>query len=132
MIYLDSCALIKLIVEEPDSFALEKHLNKSEDTWVSSEIIVVEIHRALHRLQLRAEAREAANMLLGNLTLLSVGKILADASDLDGQHLRSLDALHLATALSLKPPPREFLTYDKRLAEAAINTGLTVSSPTTV
>jgi predicted nucleic acid-binding protein len=129
MIYLDSCAVIKLIVDEPDSPALEAHLESSEDTWVSSEIVVVEVHRALHRLQLRAQAKEISNLLLGDLTLLGVGKILTAASDLEGQHLRSLDALHLATAVSLKPQLHEFVTYDKRLAEAAADAGFIVTSP---
>jgi uncharacterized protein len=63
-----------------------------------------------------------------NYCLLSDG-ILARSADLTPRALRTLDAIHLATALDLSPPPDLFLCYDRRLAAAALSHGLAVVSP---
>lgn len=129
MIYLDSCAAIKLLVPEPESAALVDWLTAREsEVIMSSGLIRVELHRALHRIGAADAVRDQAEQLLDGLHLHPVDAVLAQAAALPGQHLRSLDAIHLATALSAGTPPT-FVTYDARLAAAARQAGLTVSAP---
>ncbi|MGH7866782.1 MAG: type II toxin-antitoxin system VapC family toxin [Candidatus Dormibacteraceae bacterium] len=127
MIYLDSCAVIKLLVPEAESAALASYLTSANEPWVSSEVIVVEIHRALIRLEVDEQIKAQAAQLLHALAKISTSRILEEASRLPGKHLRSLDALHLATALHVSP--RQFITYDSRLSEEANNAGLDVFRP---
>ncbi|WP_190824830.1 type II toxin-antitoxin system VapC family toxin [Saccharopolyspora pogona] len=129
MIYLDSCAAIKLVVAEPESAALVDWLTaRSSEVIMSSGLIRVELHRALHRIGAADAAVDQAEQLLDGLHLRPVDAVLHQAARLDGQHLRSLDAIHLATALSSDVPPT-FVTYDTRLAAAAGQARLTVAAP---
>lgn len=129
MIYLDSCAAIKLLVPEPESATLVDWLTAHEsEVIISSGLIRVELHRALHRISAADEVVDQAEQLLDGLHLRPVDAVLQLAAELDGQHLRSLDAIHLATALSATSSPT-FVTYDTRLAEHATRAGLTVTAP---
>lgn len=127
MIYLDSCALIKLIIPEPLSDDLLRYLDTRTEPLVSSELAVVEVHRALTRIEADAPARDLADQLLDHITRLPLAPVVKAAADLPGRYLRSLDALHLATALQV--PTTRFVSYDRRLNEAAELAGLTVRAP---
>ncbi|MGH7869333.1 MAG: PIN domain-containing protein [Candidatus Dormibacteraceae bacterium] len=101
--YLDSCAVIKLLVPEAESAALARHLTSAGQPWVSSEVEVVEVHRALIRLEVDGQIKAQADKLLNALSKILTSRVVEDASCLPGKHLRSLDALHLATALYVSP-----------------------------
>ena len=92
----------------------------------SSEIAIVEVGRACRRA--RPDAERAGRRLLEGVFLAKLDRqLLEDAAELTSEALRSLDAIHLASALALEPD--EFLTYDRRLLVAAAEAGLTVASP---
>ncbi|MGW0518154.1 type II toxin-antitoxin system VapC family toxin [Crossiella sp. NPDC003009] len=127
MIYLDSCALIKLILPEPLSEDLFTYLDSRTEPLVSSELAVVEVHRALTRVEAGDDARTLADEILDNITQLPLAPVVRAAAALPDRYLRSLDALHLATALRV--PTTRFVSYDRRLNEAAAKAGLTVRAP---
>jgi predicted nucleic acid-binding protein len=130
MIYLDSSALVKLVLAEPGSKALHEHLlDHRELIQLSSELAKVEVIRALIRLGAEAEVLAEAKTLLRNFARLPIGSEIDQATTLPGKDLRSLDALHLATARMLGPALSQFITYDKRLAKAALDAGLPVVTP---
>jgi predicted nucleic acid-binding protein len=125
--YLESSALVKLAVVEEESRALQDALHR----WprrVSSRIAVVEVLRAVRR---RDAARESlARHVLARVGLIAVGDhVLFAASQLDPATIRSLDAIHLATALRLGRTPAVFVSYDARQLAAAEALGLPVASP---
>jgi len=128
LVYCDASALVELFVEGERSAPLRAFL-AGEVRLVSSTLIRVEVRRALARRgDRRDEARAAA--YLDALTLLALDEaVLARAATLPPPAMRTLDALHLATALSLSPLPEAFLGYDRRLAEAAARHGLAVVAP---
>lgn len=129
MIYVDTSALFKLVRAEPESDALQEFLaRRPDEPLVSSVLITVETRRAV--------LREAAAMLpRADLLLTRVGQvglshaIVESASRLPGPALRSLDAIHVATALVLGAEVAVFVTYDKRLATAARDQRLPVAAP---
>jgi predicted nucleic acid-binding protein len=132
LIYLDSCALIKLVLEERESKALEEHLAEHrQTTQLSSEIATVEVLRALIRIDVEAEVRSDAESLLKDYARLPIKSSIPRAAALPGAYLRSLDALHLASAQMLGDTLTQFITYDKRLAQAAEDAGLPVVAPGT-
>lgn len=132
MIYLDSCAAIKLVITETESSALLAWISERGRPLVSSALLRVELRRALQRIGATdRRARHRANTILDGMALMTLNDSVLDrAGELDGQHLRSLDAIHLATALLLDVDPLELVTYDTRLAAAARTHGLTVHAPT--
>jgi uncharacterized protein len=124
--YADSSALAKLVVDEPESAALEQYLQTGAIRLISSRIAVVEVTRTatLSNPALRPEA----DALLTTCLLVDIGTaILERAADLASARLRILDAIHLATALDVEPD--EMIVYDERLAEAAEAVGLRTMSP---
>ncbi|HEY4850633.1 MAG TPA: type II toxin-antitoxin system VapC family toxin [Streptosporangiaceae bacterium] len=130
MIYLDSAAVVKLVHAEPESQALRDWLGQRADTgWVSSVLVEVESFRALAR-----HAPEAVSRLHPVLDLIDLvdlePRIRILAQTISPATVRSLDAIHLATALSIRGQLTSFVTYDKRLADAATSTGLIVDMPT--
>jgi len=128
--YLESSALVKLAVveeEEEESRALQDALAR----WphrVSSRLAVVEVLRAVRR---RDAARESlARGVLARVGLIAVGdRVLFSASQLDPVTIRSLDAIHVATALPLRSRLGAFVSYDRRQLEAAESLGLPTASP---
>ena len=137
MIYLDSAAAVKLIHTEADSAALRRFLDeRAELEWVSSVLMEVETYRALVRATKLADTPATINAFSALLDLIlrieidSGIRILAQT--VSPSTVRSLDAIHLATGLRLRDEGRltSFVTYDKRLADAASATGLTVDMPT--
>ncbi|MDY7084649.1 MAG: type II toxin-antitoxin system VapC family toxin [Actinomycetota bacterium] len=137
MIYLDSAAAVKLVHAEADSVALREFLDeRSTVEWVSSALVEIETCRALVRATEPADMPAAINLFHALLDLIvrveidSGIRILAQT--VTPPTVRSLDAIHLATGLRLRDQQRltSFVTYDKRLAEAASAAGLTVDMPT--
>ena len=128
-IYLDSAAVVKLVHAEPESEALRDWLTERADIgWLSSVLLEVESFRALARHSPETTTRLHPVLDLIELVDLDPGiRILAQA--MSPATVRSLDAIHLATALSIRGQLTSFVTYDKRLADAATAAGLTVDAP---
>lgn len=128
MIYLDSSALVKLVVEEAESEPLRTWLRERSSTWASSELARVEVPLAVRKRN--ARQLPAAAALLSGLTPVLVGRQVLDAAaQLPDQHLRSLDAVHLASALALGKACTAFVAYDGRLLAAAGRAGLPTVTP---
>lgn len=126
--YLDSSALLKLVVEEPGSWALSEYLGESGS--FSSDLCRLELPRAVRRLGLGGGAFALAARVLDGVEFLRLDEeVLIRAGEVPPPGLRSLDAIHLASALSLGPELDVLVTYDHRLADAAEQSGLRVASP---
>lgn len=126
-LYLDSSALVKLVVEEPESQALREFL-PGHPIRVSSALARVEVVRAVR--DHGPEALRRARQVLTTLRLLRLDdQLLDEAAGLDPVVLRSLDAIHLASARALGEDLDSVATYDTRMNEAARALGLPVSSP---
>lgn len=125
--YLDSSALVKLVIEEPESAALRREL-RDWPRRASSELAVVELLRATSRHGSRAE--RLARSVLAAVALCPLDRrTLMRATQLGPPTLGSLDAIHLASALELAPHIAAFFTYDRRLQRATRQAGLTLSAP---
>ncbi len=126
--YLDTSAFVKLLVTEPESAALRTRLQRWPDR-VSAALLRTETVRALRR-QGNDALIGKARRLFGGLVLIRIDEPLLDrAGDLGPAELRSLDAVHLAAALSIGPDLGVLLTYDIRLRDAAAAQGVDVESP---
>ena len=129
MIYLDSAAVVKLAHAEPESSALRGWLDdRAETGWISSVLTEIESFRALARYAPEAVSRLPA--VLDQIDLIDLDppiRILAQA--VRPAAVRSLDAIHLGTALHARRALTSFVTYDKRLLDAARATGLPADSP---
>jgi uncharacterized protein len=129
VIYLDSSALMKLVRGEDETAALREWLaSRPEQPVVTSEAGRVEVLRAARRAggPVLAEARA----VVGDLDLVPLDRAAQDvACDVAGPLLRTLDALHLASALLLGEALTAFIAYDHRLADAATAAGLFVIAP---
>jgi len=125
--YLDASALVKLVVAEPESDPLARWLGP-EPRIASSEIAITEVVRAVRLADSRSELVDRARRRLEETTLVELSRdLLERAATVGPARLRTLDAVHLATALALEPD--EFVAYDRRLLGAAEAAGLTVASP---
>jgi uncharacterized protein len=125
--YLDSSALVKLIVREAESEALLAHL-QTRPNRASCALARVEVSRAV-RPHGRAAVTRARQLLERILLLRLDDSLLEDAATLGGTDLRSLDALHLSAARVLGDGLTELVTYDRRMAAAAEDAGLPVLAP---
>lgn len=129
MIYLDSAAVVKLVHAEAESRALRSWLDRRSGLgWASSVLVEVETFRALARHAPEAISRLPQVLDLIDLVGIDPG-VRALAQAVTPPAVRSLDAIHLATALRLGDQLTSFVTYDKRLAAAAAAAGLTVDVP---
>lgn len=118
---------MKLPLREAEEDALLAALTEW-DGYVSSALLAVEAIRACARYGKRYA--DDARLFLEGLALLPLDEaVLAEAASLQPVGLRSLDALHLATALSVRDEIGGFVTYDERLADAASDQGLKVVRP---
>lgn len=124
MIYLDSSALLKLLFEESESAALALWITEQADTpMVSSELAKVEVVRATRRLD--PDVVPAARALVSQLDLIPLsGALIEEAADTGEPVLRTLDAIHLASALSIRIELTAFVAYDNRLLAAAEAAGI--------
>lgn len=129
MIYLDSSALLKLVHEEAESATLANWLAARTGTpIVSSELAKVEVVRACRRIN--PATLPVATELVAGLDLIPLsGAVIDEAANVGGTTLRSLDAIHLASALSIEAELSAFVAYDHRLAEAASTAGLNLLAP---
>lgn len=133
LVYADSSALVKLVWDEAESAALERYLGSAE--LASSELVLTEVQRGVRRVvaahpNLPSQALlERVGIVLDSLALVPLDRpLLVGAGALAAPALRSLDAIHVASALSLHPL-EAFVTYDKRQAGAARLAGLKTMSP---
>lgn len=128
LFYVDTSALLKLIYAEAESDVLRSWLVERDRDLVAAEIVETELLRAVRRLSL-AHTKLARNMLARIEQIKLHPLLLQQAGLLDPVSMRSLDAIHLAAALSLGNELRGIITYDKRLAGAADSYGLLVVAP---
>ena len=125
--YLDSSALVKTIIEERESRSLIRWLD-TKDALVASELVRVEAARAVRVSDPGAVSR--ARRAIATLTLIRLDEALYDAAaDLHPPSLRSLDAVHLAAALSVGGDLAGVVTYDTRMTEAAALLDVHVEAP---
>jgi predicted nucleic acid-binding protein len=127
LVYLDSSALVKLVVRERETAALRRFL-VTRDNRISSIVATVEVVRASRRFG-EAAGRRATEVLAGVALLALDDAVVSRARTLDPVALRTLDAIHLASALSLVPDLGGFVVYDDRLEAAAREAGLSVVRP---
>lgn len=126
--YLDTSALVKLVVVEPDSDALYTWLTAADRLPVASDLVRTELLRAVRRASPDQMVR--ARDVLNSITLIRADTgTFERAALLDPVLLRSLDAVHLAAALELGDDLEGVVTYDDRLAEAAALHGARVLAP---
>lgn len=125
IIYVDTSALGALLVEQPESDALEQWLDQTTALQVSSDLLEIE----LRRLAVREGLEQAdVTLLLDGVGLAALDRaVYRSAGLLPMPYLRTLDALHLEAAMRLDAAA--ILTYDRRLGEAARPVGLQVIAP---
>jgi predicted nucleic acid-binding protein len=127
--YLDTSALVKLVVAEDETDALIAWLDETDGDWVSSDLARTELLRAVRRSAPDRVIR--AREVLDSVTLLDVTtQIYEEAARIDPPGLRTLDSLHLAVALDLGDDLESVVTSDDRLAEAATANGVPTTGPT--
>jgi predicted nucleic acid-binding protein len=128
-VYLDSSALVKLVVTEPESEALRRFLKRRPER-VASALARVEVLRAVRAHGELAIKR--AVRVLARVRLLRVDDgVLEAAASLDPRVLRSLDAIHIASARELGGDLESLITYDRRMSEATAMLGMPVRAPGT-
>jgi uncharacterized protein len=126
LVYLDASAFVKLVVPEPETASLSAAL-ANVSRLVASEILEVEVLRASRRA---GGDTQAARAQLAAVRLIPLtDEIRARAGELDPTSIRSLDAIHVASALSLRERLKGLFTYDERMSSAARDAGLDVYAP---
>ncbi len=129
LVYLDSSAILKLVIAEPETPALIELLGRHPDR-VSSALARVEVLRAIRRARgSPAELRRAEDVLLRIALIRIDDDIIARAADLPPYEIRSLDAIHIASALAIRDELAALISYDKRLASAAAKLNIPVLVP---
>ncbi len=129
-LYLDSSAIVKLVQRETESDALRRFLRRHrDDRRVTSALARVEVVRAI--LDGGPAALAHARRQLARVDEITLDSDLLDtaATIAPGERLRSLDAIHLASAQMLAPDLRAVVTYDQRMAAAGHALGLTIEAP---
>jgi predicted nucleic acid-binding protein len=122
--YFDSSAIVKLTRNEPESMALIDYLEEASVEASSSVVAEVEVLRNLRKLRL-----ESDEALAGFYLLAFDDEVRRSAASIERDSLRSLDAIHIATALAVGDRDLQFVTYDERQADAARQAGLKVVQP---
>ena len=127
-LYLDTSALAKLVVAEAESTTLRTWLGaRPGQSLVTNIVGVVELQRLASRIS--SEATSAATLLLARIDQLALTpSAIAAAARLPPPEVRTLDAFHIASAAELSDL-EALVTYDKRMADAALHYGLSVESP---
>ena len=127
-LYLDSSAFVKLAVEEPETAALRAFLANRGDRRVSSALLRTEALRAVRHLG--AEALATVREGLRRVDLVGIDdRILDTAGTLEPRVLRTLDSIHLATAMAVGVDLEAIVTYDERMVDAARLLGLATATP---
>lgn len=130
MLYLDTSALVKLVRREPESDALADWLDsRAPSPWVASALIEIELPRALRRVD--TDLLPKVSALVARLFRYEIDDVVrAAAAQYPDPNLRSLDAIHLATADAVFGAQlTAFVSYDNRQREAANGIGLPVETP---
>lgn len=131
VLYLDSSALVKLILPEEETIPLFRLLL----AWpyrVTNMIGFVEVQRAVRKAFPDDSLGRRSEEVLSYITFLELRlEVLAEACYVEPLHLRSADAIHLATAVRIGPELGGFVTYDRLLRDAARQRNLNVLSPAT-
>jgi predicted nucleic acid-binding protein len=129
VIYLESSALVKLVFEETESDALAQWLaDRQSMPKFSSELTTIELVRTCRRRD--ADAVVGARQVLAGLDLIPLtADLVESASSIGPPDLRSLDAIHLSSALLISEDVTAFVAYDVRLKTAALAAGLEVVAP---
>lgn len=130
MIYVDTSALLKLVKDdEAEGPSLRAYLAaETEPQLVSSALLAVEARRGM--LRARPDGVPKVDLLLADVAQISISDaVIESASRLPEPLLRTLDAIHLATALMIRDDIDIVLTYDVRLREAAEAHGLPTAAP---
>jgi predicted nucleic acid-binding protein len=130
ILYLDSSALVKLVIPEAESVALSGYMSDhAGDGRMTSALARTEVVRAIRAATGSEAAVGRARTLLSSFAIVPVHVHLLDsAADLPGA-LRTLDAIHIASAHYVRPQLRALVTYDQRMAAAAEANGLPVVAP---
>ncbi|HEX6898387.1 MAG TPA: type II toxin-antitoxin system VapC family toxin [Thermoanaerobaculia bacterium] len=129
ILYIDSSALVKLVLPEKETVALFRLL-LSWPYRLVNHIGFVEVHRAVRRASADREVLRRVEEVLSSIHFMETHMgILGDATLLEPFHLRSLDAIHLATAYGLRHELGAFVN-DRRMADGARSLNLKVLSPT--
>mgnify|MGYP006275813897 CR=1 FL=1 len=127
-LYLDTSAFVKLFCKEEHSGALRAWLEERHEDLVASDLLRTEALRVARKLS--PEATLLARQLLEAVSLVTVSSDICErAADLDPDIMRSLDAIHVATALALGDRLSAVVTYDARMADACAAYGLRVEAP---
>ncbi len=131
MIYLDTSALVKLIRIEAESEALSEWLDaRIEIPWITSALAEIELTRAIRAVAPLGLVR--VPLVLARLNRFEIDPVIrAAAAAYPDRGLRSLDAVHLATAQTAGTSAAltAFVVYDRRLGQAAVDLGLPVTTP---
>jgi predicted nucleic acid-binding protein len=130
LIYVDTSALLKLVKDdEPEGPSLRAYLtSETHPRLVSSALLAVEARRGM--LRVRPDGLPKVDLLLATVAQIGISDaVVESASRLPNPLLRSLDAIHLATALLIRDDVDTMLTYDARLSEAAAAHGLPTAAP---
>jgi predicted nucleic acid-binding protein len=126
LLYLDSSAIVKLVAREPESEALARVIANDPDV-VSSALAWTEVVRAARR---RGPKASRAEQVVASIPMIPIDDgILRRAAELPPVKLRTLDAIHIATALSVREDLVALVTYDARLTEVAAELDLRTLSP---
>jgi len=126
--YLDTSALVKLVVAEAESAALQRWLRAEPRQPVACDLVRTELMRAVRRVA--PDRAPAARQVLDSLILTQVTPALFEqAGRIDPTDLRTFDAIHLAAALDLGDDLDGIVSYDDRLNAAAGRAGIEVLSP---
>lgn len=126
--YVDTSALVKLMVAEVETLSLQAWLGESDRQLVACDLVRTELIRAVRRAV--PDRMLQARAVLDAVVLTQVTPaVFENAGRLDPAGLRSLDAIHLAAALDLGDDLDGLVTYDDRLAEAAEFNGVAVVTP---
>lgn len=129
MIYLDTSALFKMLWDEAESSVLHRWMNEHLDIpLISSTLAKIELIRGCRRYDDAAISDAYANLEQVNLIPMRTS-IVDTACQVGNSTLRSLDAIHLASALSIRGEISTFCAYDSRLQQAATEAGLPTLAP---
>lgn len=130
MYYADTSALAKLVVTEKESSILRAWVMDGSADLAVSELARTELIRATRRSRLGASVAVRARDVLSRVYLVAVTTTILDtAAVLEPVEVRSLDAIHLATALTMGDDLDAVVTYDVRMGDAAASLGLRVIAP---
>jgi predicted nucleic acid-binding protein len=127
-LYLDSSAFVKLVVEETETAAVRSFLTSRAVRRVSSSLLRTEALRAVRHVG--PDALATVRESLRRVDLIGIDdRILDAAGTLEPRVLRTLDAIHLATAMAVGDDLEAIVTYDERMVEAARLLGLSTVMP---